>query len=133
MHERQKPPPPIVNILELQGITEPDRRPIDGCVARAESNVQARSVARSSSEGKTTGESSTTGTSEAFEPVYADLPVSFHGMDKLVAMSGKFLMGLPDGRACISFVDRSQATRGFLKVPLVTPPPLDDHTLPPQR
>jgi hypothetical protein len=74
-----------------------------------------------------TGDSSTWGTSEAFEPVYADLPASFHGMDKLVAMGGKFLMALPTGRACISFVDRNQAMRGFLKVPLVTPPVLDDN------
>src|SRR5207302_253512 len=95
-------------------------------VSHAKTTAHARSLARSHSEGETIGESATTGTSEAFESLYEDLPTSFHGMDKLMAMGGKVLMALPSGSACISFVDRNQAVRGFLKVPLVMPPELDD-------
>jgi hypothetical protein len=95
-------------------------------VAETESRIKARSQAESTSEQESFGESHTAGWSEAFEPVYADLPASFHGLDKVTAMAGEFLMGLATGRACVSFVDQHGALKGFLKVPLVNPPPLTD-------
>jgi hypothetical protein len=81
--------------------------------------IHARTETVSKGYGVTKGVSHTRGTSEAFEPVYADLPTSFHSKENVLSMAADALRGLTAGRAFVGFVDQAGRKSGFLAVPLV--------------
>jgi DNA helicase HerA-like ATPase len=94
--------------------------------SEASGQVWARTETVSNAHGVSRGTSTTKGTSEAFEPVYADLPTSFHSKENVLSMAADGLRALTAGRAYIGFVDHSGRKNGFLTVPLVRTPALSD-------
>jgi len=68
-----------------------------------EAETHARSRATTQSRARTRGHGTTAGLHEAFEPVYADLPTSFHSKDNELYRAGELLLNLPVGRAFVSF------------------------------
>jgi len=88
--------------------------------------MSARTQTASKSHGVTKGLSTTKGKSEAFEPVYADLPSSFHSKENVLSMAADALRGLPAGRAFVGFVDHAGRKSGYLAVPLVQTPDLPE-------
>ena len=67
----------------------------------------------------TRGTAITRGTSEAFEPLYALLPTSFHSKDNALYMAAQLLRCLKTGSAYVRYFDRSSARETFLAVPRV--------------
>lgn len=64
---------------------------------------------------RTTGTAAQTGEAEAFEPVYADLPSSFHTLESERYRAGAILGALPVGRCVLNLNNRS--------IVLTVPPP----------
>jgi len=95
-------------------------------VSEAHGEMRARTETVSKARGVTQGVSTTTGKSEAFEPVYADLPSSFHSKENVLSMAADALRGLPAGRAFVGFVDQAGRKSGYLVVPLVQSPDLPE-------
>ena len=85
----------------------------------ARSSIEARSVSSSCAKGTASGSSETQGTSEAFEPVYADLPSQFHSKENVLSMAGDILRSLAAGRGFVGYVDQSGRHGSFLSVPFV--------------
>ena len=86
--------------------------------------IHARTETASKAHGVTKGVSTTRGKSEAFEPVYADLPSSFHSKENVLSMAADALRSLTAGRAYVGFVDQAGRKSGFLVVPLIQTPEL---------
>jgi hypothetical protein len=97
-------------------------------VSTAESFMEAvsrgRSAAETAGQANTYGTSTTRGTSEAFEPVYALLPTSFHSKENALYMAAQMLRCLKTGSAYIRYFDRTGARETFLAVPAVV-----EHTI----
>jgi DNA helicase HerA-like ATPase len=93
-------------------------------VSEAYGEIRARTETVSKARGVTKGVSSTKGTSETFEPVYADLPSSFHSKENVLSMAADVLRGLTAGRAFVGFVDQVGRKSSLLAVPLVQTPEL---------
>jgi hypothetical protein len=97
-------------------------------VSTAESFMEAvsrgRSAAETAGQANTYGTSTTRGTSEAFEPVYALLPTSFHSKENALYMAAQMLRCLKTGSAYIRYFDHTGARETFLAVPKVV-----EHTI----
>jgi hypothetical protein len=63
----------------------------------ASSRAASRSVAHSRGTARTTGES------EAFEPIYEDLPSTWHNLESERYRAGELIRALPPGRAFVSW------------------------------
>jgi TraM recognition site of TraD and TraG len=90
------------------------------------STMRARAETRSNSSSTTTGTTRNKGESEAFEPIYENLPTSFHSKESVLWVQGDLLRSLPPGTAIVSFGDGARRESTMLKVPLVTAPRLAD-------
>lgn len=109
-----------------QGETSSTARSETETFSEAHSFMRARTETRSKSHGTTKGMTHSRGGSEAFEPVYENLPASFHGKENVLWVEGDLLRSLPPGTAVVSFVDGARRESTMLKVPLVAAPPLPD-------
>jgi hypothetical protein len=85
---------------------------------------RGRSAAETAGQATTYGTSTTRGTSEAFEPVYALLPTSFHSKENALYMAAQMLRCLKTGSAYIRYFDHTGARETFLAVPAVV-----EHTI----
>jgi hypothetical protein len=74
--------------------------------SEGEALTQARSRATTLSRARSRGRGETRGVSEAFEPIYADLPSAWHGKDNELYRAGELLRALPVGRAYVSWRGR---------------------------
>ncbi len=96
-------------------------------VSQAWGQAVARGVhtAETVGAGKTFGTANTRGASEAFEPVYALLPTSFHSKENALYMASQMLRALKIGTAYVRYFDAGGARETFLAVPRVI-----EHALP---
>lgn len=90
-------------------------------VAEAVGEAISRGVHTATSVGRadTVGSSRTRGSSEAFEPVYALLPSSFHSRENALYMAAQMLRCLKTGTAYIRYFDADGPKETFLAVPRV--------------
>jgi len=68
-----------------------------------EAETHARSEASSRSTAVSRGAAETAGEHEAFEPMYQDLPASFHSKENELYFAGEMIRALPVGRAFVSW------------------------------
>lgn len=82
----------------------------------------ARSVQRATSvgHGKTRAHGRTIGTSEAFEPLMADLPSAMHGKENVLYMAAQTLRTLKTGTAFVNYVDQKGMHATLLSVPRIS-------------
>jgi hypothetical protein len=91
---------------------------------RGPSRAQNRATTIGS--GETRGTTVTSGTTEAFEPMYADLPNAMHSKENVLYMAAQTLRNLPTGRAFINYVGQSGMVPVLLTVPRISELPLSD-------
>jgi hypothetical protein len=72
-----------------------------------EATTSAHSRAHTRSASRSKGTSEQVGEREAFEPVYADLPTTYHSKENELYFAGEMIRALPVGRAFISWRGRT--------------------------
>jgi hypothetical protein len=93
---------------------------VTSAAAWGESTSRAKHAATSTGQAASRGQARTQGTSEAFEPIYALLPSSFHSKENALYMAAQMLRCLNTGLAYVRYFDRGGARETFLAVPHVT-------------
>jgi hypothetical protein len=81
----------------------------------SEAHTRGTSRSRTRSTARATGTSETRGSSEAFEPIYADLPTAFHGKENELYFAGEMIRRLPTGQCFVSY--RGTTTRITVPAP----------------
>jgi hypothetical protein len=92
--------------------------------AWGESSSHGTSRATSIGRAETRGTGRTQGTSEALEPILADLPSAVHGKDNVLYMAAQTLRNLPTGKAFINYVGQSGAVSALIAVPRISEHPI---------
>lgn len=80
-------------------------------ITEGQAETVARSRTTTTSRARTRALGTSVGASQAFEPVYADLPTSFHSKENELYRAGEMLRNLPVGHAFVSFRDRRVCIR----------------------
>jgi hypothetical protein len=92
--------------------------------AWGESTSHGTSRATSVGRAATRGIGRTLGTSEALEPILADLALAVHGKDNVLYVAAQTLRNLPTGKAFINYVGQSGMVPLLLTVPRISEHPL---------
>jgi hypothetical protein len=88
-------------------------------IGRSEAETRGVSLGRTKTSGVSAGTSESQNFSEAFEPVYADLPSAIHGKDNALYMAAWELLSLKRGVARIAYVGEQGRVECELHVPKV--------------
>jgi hypothetical protein len=88
-------------------------------IGRSEADTRGVSIGKTKTSGISSGTSETSNLSEAFEPVYANLPSAVHGKDNALYMAAQELLSLQVGEARIAFVSENGRAEYALRVPRV--------------
>jgi len=89
-----------------------------------ESISHGASRATSIGRAETRGTGRTQGTSEALEPILAQMPSAVHGKENVLYMAAQRLRTLPTGQAVINYVGQSGMVSVILTVPRISEHPL---------
>jgi Type IV secretion-system coupling protein DNA-binding domain len=88
-------------------------------IGRSEADTRGVSIGKTKTSGVSSGTSESSNLSEAFEPVYANLPSAVHGKDNALYMAARELMSLRVGEARIAYVGENGRAEYALRVPRV--------------
>jgi hypothetical protein len=88
-------------------------------IGRSKADTRGVSIGKTKTSGISSGTSESSTISEAFEPVYANLPSAVHGKDNALYMAAQELMSLKVGEARIAYVGENGRAEYELHVPRV--------------
>jgi hypothetical protein len=88
-------------------------------IGRSKADTRGISIGKTKTAGSSAGTSENQNLSEAFEPVYADLPTAVHGKENALHMAARELLSLKRGVARIAYVGENGRVECELHVPKV--------------